>query len=161
MCRHSALFVTTYVNNSFSVNRKRMRLRSAFEDLTNSTLRAFSGILAKLEYLSSLREGASYAHWGLASVYGEKAAQDALSQAHHFIFSEILRTPLRELMKDVEQSSSRIGLTPGAYLNHLRNSTDKLVPGGPGSGARQHFSSVLYALSNLEKSRRAAIPPIS
>ena len=138
-----------------------MRLNSAFEDFTNTTLRAVSGTLAKLDYLSSLREGASYVHWGLATVYGEKAAQEALAQAHHFIFSELLRTPLRELLDDLEACSTRVGLTPAAYLDKLRDCKEELVPGHPGCGSEQHFNSVLYALSNLQKTRRAAIPPIS
>jgi len=138
-----------------------MRLHSALEDLTNTTLSAVSGMVAKLDYLSSLREGTSYVHWGLARVYGKKAAQEALAQAHHFIFSEVLRTPLRHLVEDLEECSIRVGLTPTAYLNKLRNSSHKLVPGHPGCASAQHFSSVLYALSSLEKTRRAAIPPIS
>jgi hypothetical protein len=138
-----------------------MRLHSALEDLTKTTIPAVSGILAKLDYVSGLRQGSSYVHWGLASVYGQKAAQEALAQAHHLIFSEVLRTPLRELAQDLERCSSRIGLTPGAYLNKLRNSRQNLVPGDPGSGSAQHFSSVLYALSSLQKSQRAAIRPIS
>jgi hypothetical protein len=138
-----------------------MRLHSALEDLTNTTLRAVSGMVAKLDYLSSLREGTSYVHWGLARVYGKKAAQEALAQAHHVIFSKVLRTPLRDLVEDLEECSIRVGLTPSAYLKQLRNSSHKLVPGHPGCASARHFSSVLYALSSLEKTRRAAIPPIS
>jgi hypothetical protein len=138
-----------------------MRLQSALEDLTNTTLRGFAGIVAKLDYLSSVREGTSYVHWGLARVYGQNAAQEALAQAHHFIFSEVLRTPLHDLVEDLEECSIRVGLTPSAYLKQLRNSSHKLVPGHPGCASARHFSSVLYALSSLEKTRRAAIPPIS
>ena len=138
-----------------------MRLNSALEDITNTTLREVSGLLAKLDYLSSLREGRSYVHWGLARVYGQKAAQEALAEVHHFIFAEVLRTPLRELVSDLEECSNRIGLTPTAYLNTLRDRSQHLVPDHPGSGSVQHFNSVLYALSSLQKCRRAAIPPIS
>ena len=138
-----------------------MRLNSALEDLTNTTLGAVSGILAKLDYLSGLREGTSYVHWGLATVYGQKAAQEALAQAHHFVFAEVLRTPLRDLAEDLAECSTRIGLNSSDYLNKLSSSSHKLVPGHAGAGSAQHFSSVLYALSNLQRNPRAAIPPIS
>ena len=139
-----------------------MRLYSAHEDLTNTTLAAVSGVLGKLSYLSSLRtDGESYIHWGLARVYGDTAAQDALMQAHKSVFSTVLRTPLAELFEDLGHCSKLAGLSPAAYLGLLKERQAALVPGNPGSGSSKHLSSVLDALSHLLKRPRAAIRPIS
>ena len=139
-----------------------MRLNSPFDDLTSTTLRAVAGMLGKLQYLSSLRSaGGPYLHWGLARLYGEQAAQEALTQAHHSVLAKILTTPLRELLEDLEESSRQAELTPRIYLKKLRGCSLDLLPLNPGSGSEQHFNSVLYALSNLQQGRRAAIPPIS
>jgi hypothetical protein len=139
-----------------------MRLNSALEDLTSTTLRAVAGMLGRLQYLSSLRSaGGRYLHWGLERLYGEQAAQEALTHAHHSVLAKILATPLRELLDDLEECSTQAGLTPRNYLKNLRNCSLDLLPENPGSGSEQHFNSVLYALSNLQQGRRAAIPPIS
>jgi hypothetical protein len=136
-----------------------MRLHSAFEDLTTTTLEAVAGLLGKLNYLSSLRgSGSSYTHWGLAKVYGDSAAQEALEQAHKGIFSKVLRTPLPDLLEDLKECSKAAGLTPTDYLKSLSDSKESLVPFNLSSGSVKHFSSVLGALSNLQKSRRAILP---
>jgi len=60
-----------------------MTLKSAFEDLSRTTLRAVFGCLGKLEYLAGLRahEG-DYEHWGFGKVYGQATANKALGTAH-------------------------------------------------------------------------------
>lgn len=139
-----------------------MRLYSAFEDLTNTTLEAVTGILGKLNYLSSLRgTGSAYQHWGLAKLYGDTAAQEALAQAHKSIFSKVLRTPLPELFEDVKACSKQAGLSPAVYLKKLDQNKAALMPINPGSASAKHFNSVLGALSNLQKSRSAATLPTS
>lgn len=139
-----------------------MRLYSALEDLTNTTLEAVTGILGKLNYLSSLRgTGSCYTHWGLAKVYGENAAQEALAQAHKGVFSQMLRTPLPELFEDLKHCSKRAGQSPAAYLKNLDRNKLALMPINPGSAGAKHFSSVLAALSNLQKARGGATLPAS
>ena len=139
-----------------------MRLNSALEDLTNTTLRAVVGRLEQLQYLSSLRSaGGTYLHWGLQRLYGEQAAQEALIQAHHSILAGILATPLRELLEDLEECSAQAGLSSRNYLKKLLGCSVDLLPVNLGSGSAEHFNSVLYALSNLQRGRRAAIPPVS
>jgi hypothetical protein len=56
-----------------------MTLKSAVQDLRETTLAAISGLLAKLAYLGSLRrrEG-GYKHWGMTLVHGEDASDRAL-----------------------------------------------------------------------------------
>ena len=142
-----------------------MTLHSALEDLRNTTLRAISGVLRRLEYLANLKHTAgAYAHWGLARVHGDPAADQAMAQAHRRQVSQVLSTPLRELLQDVERSSQQAGVSPKAYLERLHRQGVALLPEEPQAGTGRHLSSVLHALSILVTSprvaiRRAAEPP--
>ena len=135
-------------------------LKTAFEDLTRTTLKAISGIFGKLEYVSELRApSGSYQHWGLARVHGEVAAQQALAQAHRSLMSQLLRTPLRKLLDDAEASSLAKGVPRSAYLENLHNRASGLLPPNPAAASARHLNSVLHALSSLEANRQHSIPP--
>ena len=136
-------------------------MKSALEDLLATTLAAVSGIVGKLEYLTSLRNprDGSYSHWGLARLYGDGAAQQALAEAHSLLFLRVLRTSLRTLRGDVAVSSEALQMPPAEYVENLRNHLPALLPQDLGGGSARHFSSVLHALSSLAKSRRDASPP--
>jgi hypothetical protein len=138
-----------------------MSLKSALEDLTGTTLKAISGIFAKLEYVSDLRvPSGCYQHWGLARVHGGIAAQQALTEAHRSLVSQLLRTPLRKLLDDAQASSSAKGVLPSAYLGNLYERTAGLLPPNPAAASARHLNSVLHALSSLEASRRHSIPQV-
>jgi hypothetical protein len=138
-----------------------MTLNSALEDLRATTLKAISGSLRKLEYLAGLQNSqGSYAHWGLARVHGELAANRALEQEHRLLLSKILSTPLRGLLADVEQSSAMEGKTAAGYLEQLAQ-RDRLLPAQPAAGTERHLNSVLQALLSLAKTRSSAIHPIA
>jgi hypothetical protein len=131
-----------------------MSLKSAAEDLQARTLRAVSGLLGKLEYLVGLRqEDGSYAHWGLTRVHGDDATQRALSEAHRGVVSAILRTPLRKLWQDLNDSGRETKRDPAAMLTKLSDASSQVVPQRPGAGASRHLSSVLRALASLAKNR--------
>ena len=138
-----------------------MSLRSALEDLQETTLRAFAGCLNKLEYLAGLRDkGGGYEHWGLARVYGDLAAKKALARAHRSLLSKVLAMPIRKLAEDAKQSSEVAGISPAAYVERLATTSPNLLPQGPGAGSARHLSSVLHALSSLLKNPKAdANPP--
>ena len=134
-----------------------MTLKSALEDLTRSTLRAISGCLQRLEYLSGLRErGQGYSHWGFEKLHGESAANKALAEAHQSAVSHILSTPLSKLLSDVESSTEAEGQNTEAYLRGLSQKGTTLLPNNPGPGSARHLSSVLHALLGLEKNRGKA-----
>ena len=125
------------------------------EDLESRTLRAVSGLLGKLDYLSRLRApDRSYSHWGLARVHGESATQRALVDAHRGIVTQILRTPLQSLLRDVDDSRNPKETGPVDFLEKLKDHSLELVPPGPGAGTGRHLSSVLHALWHLAKTRR-------
>jgi len=131
-----------------------MTLKSAFEDLSRTTLGAVFGYLGKLEYLAGLRahEG-DYAHWGFGKVHGHAAANKALGTAHHEAVSEVLSTPLASLLQDVEDSSRAAGVDIEEYLVKLSERGDGLLPQQPGAGSTRHLSSVLHALLALVRNR--------
>ena len=134
-----------------------MTLKSALEDLTRSTLRAISGCLQRLEYLSGLRErGEGYSHWGFEKLHGESAANKALAEAHSSAVSNVLSTPLTKLLSDVQSSTQAEGQNTEAYLRGLSQKGSELLPNNPGPGSARHLSSVLHALLGLEKNRRKA-----
>jgi len=135
-----------------------MTLRSALEDIRETTLSAVSGLLGKLVYLVSLRQrGGSYRHWGMALVHGEESSQRALKTAHSEIVTEILRTPLKDLENDVKRSSAEESVSAVEYVDRLRSGADQLLPDVPkNSEAAMHLNSVLVALSSLQKNRERA-----
>jgi hypothetical protein len=132
-----------------------MALKSALEDFRGRSLRAVSGELSKLAYVAGLRgTDGSYAHWGLARVYGEAAAQQAVGDAHKGVVSAILRTPLRHLLRDMEESVGPGKQELTAFLAELGRGDGRLVPTRPGAGAERHLNSALCALASLVKTRR-------
>lgn len=140
-----------------------MTLKSALQDLKDNTLSAVSGLLGKLAYLASLRRThGHYRHWGMEAVYGQESAERALKAAHSEVVAGVLRTPLESLTEDLEQSSQKSGLAPQEFVEQMRESVDDLLPEGrQNAPASNHLSSVLLALSCLERNRERATPSVS
>ena len=131
-----------------------MALRSALEDLRDTTLRKVSGLLGRLDYLSKLRtKDGGYAHWGLSRVHGDAAGREALSQAHQLTTAGVLRTPLRKMVQDAELSSESQGVPAAEYTKLLHERSQELLPLSPGAGSARHLKSVLRVLSYLTKPR--------
>ncbi len=132
-----------------------MTLRSALQDLKETTLAAVSGLLGKLAYLSSLRHSdGRYTHWGMEVVHGADSSERAIRAAHAEVVSGILRTPIGSLEEDVRMSSENSGFTPRLYVEEMRSRFNDLLPGErKDTPAATHLSSVLLALSSLQKNR--------
>lgn len=139
-----------------------MTLKSALQDLRETTLAAVAGMLAKLAYLGSLRrrEG-GYKHWGLSLVYGEESSDRALKAAHTEVLSKVLRTPISELEQDLQESSQGGQETAGTYIAGMQEQFNQLLPLPQDAVSARHLNSVLVALSTLEKNRKAATPSAS
>lgn len=130
-----------------------MTLKSAMQDVQDRTLRAVTGVLAKLQYLVSLRnQDGAYSHWGLERVHGEAATQNALQDAHRGVVSSILRTQLRNLFRDLQETSG--SENEATELLDQLQSSPKIVPPKPGAGTERHLNSVLHALARLVKNQR-------
>jgi hypothetical protein len=134
-----------------------MTLKSALQDLRETTLAAVSGLLAKLAYLGSLRrrEG-GYLHWGMSLVHGEESSDRALKVAHSEVLSAVLKTPIADLMEDLRESSQDNQQTAGAYVEGMREQFSKLLPSPQDVASARHLNSVLVALSSLEKNSKGA-----
>jgi hypothetical protein len=136
-------------------------LLSAFDDVIVNTLSVIPGLLDRLEYLSRLKGLDGYAHWGLSRVHGERAAQNALMEAHELLLSEVLRTPLRKLVYDVEMACAGSDRVPLTYLQGLYKNYPSLLPDEVGGGSVRHFSSVLHALSALAAVQLPSTRPVA
>jgi hypothetical protein len=139
-----------------------MTLKSALQDLRETTLAAVSGLLAKLAYLGSLhrREG-GYLHWGMSLVHGEEPSDRALKAAHTEVLSTVLRTPISDLVEDLRESSQDSQKTAGAYVEGMRAQFSELLPSPQDTASARHLNSVLVALSTLEKNQKRATPSAS
>jgi hypothetical protein len=135
-----------------------MSLKSALQDIKETTLSAVSGLLGKLRYLASLRSGQGhYEHWGLESVYGAESSVRALRQAHMEVVAKVLRTPLPTLMEDLKKSSEPTGVAGSEYVEEMKARFKELLPEGrQNSPTSSHLNSILAALSSLERNRERA-----
>jgi hypothetical protein len=140
-----------------------MTLKSAMQDVKETTLAAVSGLLGKLAYLASLRRPQGrYEHWGMELVHGVETSERALKTAHAEVVAGVLRTPLQSLMEDLDESSRESGVAGTAYLEKLQEHFDDLLPGDRQDlASASHLSSVLLALSSLEKNRGRSTRSIS
>jgi hypothetical protein len=138
--------------------RNNMTLKSAIQDVKDTTLSAVSGLLGKLAYLASLRhKQGRYQHWGVENVYGPEASERALKALHADILKGVLRTSLPLLEQDLQVSCGAGGLDAGTYVEQLRGCFEDLLPEGrQDSPSAQHLNSVLLALSHLEKNPAGA-----
>jgi len=136
-----------------------MTLKSALQDVKETTLAAVSGLLGKLAYLASLRRAQGrYEHWGMRAVHGAESSERALKTAHAEIVTGVLRMPLARLEEDLQESSQGSRVAALAYVEGMRESFDDLLPGDrKASPEASHLNSVLVALSSLEKNRARTI----
>jgi hypothetical protein len=143
-------------------NSSKMTLKSAVQDLRETTLSAVSGLLAKLAYLGSLRrkEG-GYLHWGMSLVHGDESSERALKAVHTEVLSTVLRTPISELAEDLRESSQGSEKSTGTYVNDMREQFNELLPSPQDAVSAKHLNSVLIALSSLQKHRKRATPSTS
>jgi len=135
-----------------------MTLKSALQDVRETTLAAVSGRLGKLLYLGSLRrEHGGYHHWGMMQLYGTEAAERALKTAHGEVLSEVLRSPLASMSEDLEETSRAKGIPPESCVEEMRGQYNHLLPGqNQDSPAALHLNSLLTALFHLEKAQGRA-----
>jgi len=137
-----------------------MTLKSALQDLRDTTLAAVSGLLAKLAYLGSVKRDGGYQHWGMSHVHGEESSARALKTAHTEVLSSVLRAPISELEEDLRESSRANKQSEDAYIREMQKQFNGLLPSEDAVSAC-HLNSVLVALSNLEKNQKPATPSVS
>jgi len=98
-----------------------MALKSALQDVKETTLSAINGLLARLAYLGSLRRGhGKYEHWGIELVHGPEASERALKAAHIEVMGSVLRTPLAGLEDDLKESSEFGAVGPRKFAEEMQ-----------------------------------------
>ena len=134
-----------------------MTLRSALQDLRETTMAAVSGLLSKLAYLGSLRRpDGGYLHWGMSLVHGVEASDRALKTVHTEVLSTVLRTPISNLVDDLRESSEDSPKTAAGYVEEMRQQLNQLLPSPQDAASARHLNSVLVALSSLEQNQKVA-----
>ena len=126
-------------------------MKSACEDLRRFTLDRITGTWAKLAYLADRRtsEG-GYEHWGFARIHGESVAQEVFFEAHRFILTTILHTPLNLLWKELQESSAAEEVTTSSYVSKLCSEPERLLPSDCSKMTERHLIYLLQTLSMLE-----------
>jgi hypothetical protein len=97
---------------------KRSDVEAACDDLRAKSLEGIPNDFARLLYLASTRDynTGKYFHEGLARHFGPEVASLALASCHKEVFSRLVGSPVRELVKELE-----------AYIAYARVSPLELV----------------------------------
>lgn len=137
-----------------------MTFLSAYEDFVQGTLAALPTAVGRLRYLAELRlEDGSYHHWGMNRTYGRERAQAAMARAHTAVALDLLRSPMREVMRQVREEAGRKGVNPADYVARLLDLRSELLPGKLGGGSVRHLNAVLETVSKLSRKARGANLP--
>lgn len=126
------------------------RMRRPAEDLWLRTLSQIPSAYGRLVYLSDLRDddSATYKHHGLALIFGEEAAGQALSESHMRVFREWLTLGLDQQKADLMLYMSKSPVARGALVeNWLRLAPYRnLLPLRASEAERELFLSDLETL---------------
>lgn len=77
------------------------------EDFKRYTLSAFSTLLEKMAYISSLQDsGGRYRHWGLSRLFGDHRAQKGISAVHSELAMNLTRVPIRNIYREYSDQRS-------------------------------------------------------
>lgn len=129
---------------------------SAFEDFQARTLSVLPGLWTKLLYMSELRSAAdgSYRHWGHGRVHGESASQVALARAHSGLYIALLRTPIRELMEEIEVTGG--DSESKELVLKITTGNKQMIPDDLEGGSPRHFNSIALAARLVYETQRAS-----
>jgi|SRR5579884_1707112 len=95
---------------------------SAIADLHHRSLAVFPGDLAKLLYLSSLRDLSSgeYHHMGLEFEFGDEVARAALAACHREIFDGLALSSIEDLTAEIERYIEVTGNSASSVIETWR-----------------------------------------
>ena len=101
-----------------SVMPRRMDVQQAAEDLRRRTLSEIPRSLDRLIYLASMRDYNTglYYHDGLASRFSQEVACEALADCHREAFRDLVGSPLRDLVCQMEGYMDSTHTSPSEFL---------------------------------------------
>jgi hypothetical protein len=145
-------------------DEKRGDVRSAAEDLRRRTLSQFARPLDRLIYLASTRDYNTgvYYHDGLAAIYSQDVACQALADCHREAFRQILQTSLRDLVGQLENYMESVNLGVDTFVEAWKKLEPYRVTVPVESdplAAEFLFANFRTALAILE-TRQAVHPPL-
>ncbi len=136
--------------------------RSASASLWLRTLAQIPSLFGRLAYLSSLRDSNSdsYQHHGLAMVFGEAEANQALRESHEKAFAEWLMYGLEQQKADLDLYLSTLDTPKRLLLESWQRLTpyQNLVPSRAESAQRSLYLSDLETLLRLLRNEYGAAP---
>jgi len=128
---------------------------SPFEDFRARTLSSLSGLWTKLLYMAELRsDDGKYCHWGHSRVHGESRSQAALARAHSELYITMLRSPIRELVEEIETRGD--ATDPTELARKIAASGDRMIPENREGGSPRHFNSIALAVRLIYENQRAS-----
>ena len=97
---------------------RRMDVQQAAEDLRRRTLSEIPRSLDRLIYLASMRDYNTglYYHDGLASRFSQEVACEALADCHREAFRDLVGSPLRDLVCQMEGYMDSTHTSPSEFL---------------------------------------------
>jgi hypothetical protein len=125
-----------------------MPLLSPVEDFLIRSLGPLPTVLSRLCFVAELRtETGSYEHWGMAQMYGEEVAKNALSETHSRVWIELLRTPIRMIEHDLIEDECK--------EHRVERVFDELaaaaIPANKLGGSARHFQLIAETLVILRR----------
>jgi hypothetical protein len=137
--------------------------RGPAADLWRNTLAQIPSLFGRLVYLSSLRDQNTgrYEHHGMAQIFGESEASEALNQSHNKTFAEWLTYKLEQQKADLDlylstfAADKRTILETWIRLAPYRN----LVPASAREVERKLYVTDLETLLELLKNEYAVSCP--
>ncbi|MCX6592966.1 MAG: hypothetical protein NTZ56_15715 [Acidobacteria bacterium] len=136
--------------------------RSASANLWLRTLAQIPSLFGRLVYLSSLRDANSdaYQHHGLAMVFGEAEADQALRESHEKAFADWLMYGLEQQKADLDLFLSTLDTPKRLLLESWQRLTPykNLIPSRAGSAQESLYLADLETLLRLLRNEYGAAP---
>ena len=127
-----------------------MRRRTAQADLVERTLDRIPSLLGKITFLSELKRGGEYSHWGMERLHGRADTASAISAAHTRCVLDFLSKRFLEQSSDCNREAQRLNVPVRDLLSRLRAVQENLAPIDWSGGSPEHFAWALFVLANWQ-----------
>ena len=125
---------------------------SALEDFMLRTMNVLQGVWSRLNYIRELRKpDGTYQHWGLVQIHGAKATHAMIAQVHSQLYLQLLRTPLPDLLEQLQVSAEDADCSATQMAHQLRRSAGQITPQDLRGGAPEHLKAVLVIADLLSR----------